>query len=159
LSRPSSRVHRRAGGVVLERMARDLSAARTSFGGLTEELSGANEQRSIAADARCGSWRRARRDGVTKVSRYGYPAGFGPLVRRAFSASGMEKPGRGNDADAPRHRRGSPIEGAATLSLDALSRRALPQTGLAGHRAERLLRQGSSRDADQSQSSIATFAP
>src|SRR6476660_3070586 len=106
-------------------MARDLSAARTNFGGLPEELSGANEQRSIAADACCGPSRTggklpgARRDGVTKVSRYGYPAGFGPLVRRAFSASGMEKPRRRNDADAPRHRRGSPIEGAATLSLDA----------------------------------------
>ena len=66
----------------------------------------ANEQRSVAADTCCGPSRTggklpgARRDGVTKVSRYGYPAGFGPLVRRAFSASGMEKPRRGNDADA-----------------------------------------------------------
>src|SRR4029077_11231533 len=113
-------------------MARDLSAARTNFGGLPEELSGANEHRSIAADACCGPSSprpvfdrtggrlpRACGDGVAKVSRHGYPAGFGPLVRRAFSASGMEKPRRGNDADAPRHRGGLPIEGAATLSLDA----------------------------------------
>src|SRR5436190_8711097 len=155
-------------------MARDLSAARTNFGRLPEELSGANEPRSIAADACCGpssprrvvdrtGWKlrrgkRTHRDGVTKISRYGYPAGFGPLARRAFSASGMEKPGRGNNADAPRHRRGSPIEGAATLSLDAFSRRALPQTWLAGRRTERLLRQGSSRDADRSQSAMAIFA-
>src|SRR5438045_5187128 len=138
-------------------MARDLSAARPNFGGLPEELSGANEQRSIAADACCRSWRRARRDGVTEVSRYGYAAGFGPLARRAFSASGMEKPGRGNNADASRYRRGSPIEGAATLSLDAFSRRALPQTWLAGRRTERLLRQGSGRDADRSRLPIATL--
>src|SRR5205823_6931456 len=137
-------------------MARDLSAARPNFGGLPEELSGANEQRSIAADACCRSRRRARRDGVTEVSRYGYAAGFGPLVRRAFSASGMEKPRHGNDADAPRHRRGSPIESAATLSLDAFSRTALPQTWLAGRRTERLLRQGSGCDAGRSQSAIAT---
>src|SRR4029077_4605242 len=134
-------------------MARDLSAARTNSGRLPEELSGANEHRSIAADACCGPSRTGgkppgtRRDGITKVSRHGYPAGFGPLVRRAFSASGMEKPWRGNDADAPRHRRGSPIESPATLSLDAFSRTALPQTWLAGSRTERLLRQGSGRDA------------
>jgi len=87
-----------------------------------------------------------------------YPAGFGPLARRAFSASGMEKPGRGNNADASRYRRGSPIEGAATLSLDAFSRRALPQTWLAGRRTERLLQQGSGRDADRSRLPIATLA-
>src|SRR5207248_4940569 len=92
-----------------EGVARRLSAARTNFGGLTEELSGANEHRSIAADACCASCRGTRRDGVTKVSRYGYPAGSGPLVRRAFGASGMEKSRRGNDADASRHRRGLSI--------------------------------------------------
>src|SRR5437588_4710244 len=139
-------------------MARDLSAARPNFGGLPEELSGANEQRSIAAGACCRSRRRARRDGVTEVSRYGYAAGFGPLVRLAFSASGMDKPRPRNDADAPRHGRVSPIEGAATLSLDAFSRRALSQTWLAGRRTERLLRQGSGRDAGRSQWAIATFA-
>src|SRR5437762_2427686 len=70
----------------------------------------------------------------------------------------MEKSRRGNDADASRHRRGSSIGCAATLSLDAFSRRALPQTWLAGRRTERLLRQGSSRDADRSQSAMAIFA-
>src|ERR1700747_1061987 len=135
-------------------MARDLSAARTSFGGLREELSGANEHRAITADACCGpNWSGGglpgtRRDGVTKVSRYGHPVGFGSLVRRAFSASGMEKPRRGNDADAPRYRRGSPIESAATLSLDAFSRKALPHTWLAGSRTGRLIREGNGRDAD-----------
>src|SRR4026209_2755005 len=109
-------------------MARDLSATRTNFGGLPEELSGANEQRSIAADACCGPSRTggklpgARRGGVAKVSRQGSPCGFGPLVWGGVSASGMEKPRCGNNADAPRHRRGSAIEGAATLSLDAFSR-------------------------------------
>src|SRR5207248_5838913 len=136
--------------VVVEGVARRLSAARTNFGGLTEELSGANEHRSIAADACCASCRRTRRDGVTKVSRYGYPAGSGPLVRRAFGAAGMEKPRPGNDADASRHRRGSSIECAATLSLDPFSRKALPQTWLAGRRTERLLRQGSGGDANRS---------
>ena len=44
------------------------------------------------------------------------------------------------------------------LYLDTFSRRALPQTWLAGGRTERLLRQGSGRDAGRSQSAIATFA-
>src|SRR5262249_53301355 len=101
-----SRARRRAGAVVVERVARRLSAAQTNVGGLTEKLSGANEHRSIAADACCGpsrtggKLRRTSRNGVTKVSRYGYPAGSGPLVRRPFGATGMEKPRRGNDADA-----------------------------------------------------------
>src|SRR5438874_2379042 len=135
-------------------MARRLSAARTNFGGFTEELSGANEHRSIAADACRASCRRTRRDGVTKVSRYGYPAGPGPLVRRA---SGMEKSRPGNDADASRHRRGLSIGCAATLSLDPFSRKALPQTWLAGRRTEPLLRQGSGRDANRSRRAVAEF--
>src|SRR4029077_1585245 len=105
----------------MEGVARGLSAAQTNFGGLTEKLSGANEHRSIAADA-CrgpsrtgGKLRGTGRDGVTEVSRYGYPAGSGPMVRRAFGASGMEKPRRGNDVDASRHRRGTSIGCAATL--------------------------------------------
>src|SRR6266481_2207606 len=85
----------------------------------------------------------------------GYPAGSGPMVRRAFGASGMEKPRRGNDADAARHRRGSTIEYFSNLSLDPFSRRALPQTWLAGRRTERLLWQGSGRDADRSYQSAA----
>src|SRR5438046_10643512 len=135
-------------------MARRLSAARTNFGGLTEELSGANEHRSIAADACCGPSRTGgklpgtRRDGVTKVSRYGYPAGPGPLVRRAFGASGMEKSRRGNDADASRHRSGSSIGCSATLSLETFSRMALPQTWLAGRRTEPLLPQVHGRDGN-----------
>src|SRR5204862_3093535 len=141
----------------MEGMARGLSATRTNSGGLTKKLSGPNEYRSIAADACCGSHRGARRNGVTQVSRYGYPARSGPLVRRAFGASGMEGPRRGNDADASRHRRGSSIGCAATLSLDPFSRRALPQTWLAGRRTERSLRQGSGRDADRSQQTVAEF--
>src|SRR5438046_7729020 len=118
----------------MEGMARGLSATRTNSGALTKKLSGPNEHRSIAPDACCGSHRGARRNGVTQVSRYGHPARSGPLVRRAFGASGMEEPRRGNDADASRHRRGSSIKCAATLSLDPFSRKALPQTWLAGRR-------------------------
>src|SRR5205823_14673678 len=141
----------------MEGMARGLSATQTNFGGLTKKLSGPNEYRSIAADACCDSYRRTRRNGVTQVSRYGYPAGSRPLVRRAFGAAGMEKPRPGNDADASRHRRGSSIECAATLSLDPFSRKALPQTWLAGRRTERLLRQGSGGDANRSRRAVAEF--
>src|SRR4029077_16626752 len=72
------------------------------------------------------------------------------MVRRAFGASGMEKPRRGNDVDASRNRRGPPIGCAAALSLDPFTRRALPQTWLAGRRTDQLLRQGSGRDANRS---------
>src|SRR4029077_12603379 len=72
------------------------------------------------------------------------------MVRRAFGASGMEKPRRGNDADASRHRKGPSIECAATLSLDPFSRSTLPQTWLAGRRTNQLLRQESGRDANRS---------
>src|SRR5206468_1227290 len=147
----------------MEGMARGLLAARTNFGGLTEKLSAADEPRSVAADA-CRCPRRTgsklpgtRRNGVTQVSRYGYPAGSGPLVRRAFGASGMEERRRRNDADVSRHRRGSSIRCAATLSLDPFSRKALPQTWLAGPRTTQLLRQGSGGDADRSQRAIAAF--
>src|SRR5262249_59255915 len=122
---------RRAGAVVVGGVARGLSAAATNAGALSEQLSGANEHPSIAVDACRGPSRtagkvpRTRGDGVAKVSRYGYPAGSGSLVGRAFGAPEMEKPRRRNDADASRHRRGSSIERAAALSLDPFSRGAL----------------------------------
>jgi GNAT superfamily N-acetyltransferase len=58
--------------------------------------------------------------------------------------------GVGNDADASRHRTGSSIKCATTLSLDPFSRKALPRTWLAGRRTNQLLRQGSRGDEDRS---------
>jgi len=78
---------RRAGGVVLEEW-QDFTA-RTNFGGCLKNYR--ERMNTIIAARHLVAVRaglavncRTRWDGVTKVSRYGYPAGFGPLVRRAF---------------------------------------------------------------------------
>ena len=139
---------RRAGAIVLERVARYLPAARSNFGGLSEKLSGANEHRSIAAHACSTPCKRTDRDGVAKISRHGYQAGSGSVVGRSFGASGTAKQWRRNTAYASRDRRSEKIECLSALSLDAFSRTPLSQTWLASYRTHRILRQRSRRNVD-----------